>query len=88
MADREAEDSVVRGPAKRFGIRASLLTSWRRRHVRGRMSRKATQFAARRVNAAARADGTVESDQANRPVRVHGRVDAGMLREGVLKGRR
>lgn len=68
--------------AERFGIRANLLTSWRRRHARDRMSAKvkATRFAAVRVKAAA-ADGTIEIDQANRIVRVHGRVDTGMLRE-------
>ena len=66
--------------AERFGIRANLLTSWRRRHARDRLGAKATRFAAVRVKAVA-ADGTIEIDQANRVVRVHGRVDAGMLRE-------
>jgi transposase len=68
--------------AERFGIRANLLTSWRRRHARARLSAtgKAARFAAVQIKAVA-ADGTIEIDQANRIVRVHGRVDAGMLRE-------
>ena len=66
--------------AERFGIRANLLSSWRRRHACDRLGAKATRFAAVRVKAVA-ADGTIEIDQANRVVRVHGRVDAGMLRE-------
>lgn len=68
--------------AERFGIRANLLSSWRRRHARDRLGTKAkaTRFAAVRVKAMA-TDGTIEIDQANRIVRVHGRVDAGMLRE-------
>jgi transposase len=66
--------------AERFGIRANLLTSWRRRHARDRMSAKATRFAAVRVKSAA-TDGTIEIDQANRIVRVYGCVDSGMLRE-------
>ncbi len=68
--------------AERFGVRANLLTSWRRRHARDRLGAKAkaTRFAAVRVKAVA-TDGTIEIDQANRVVRVHGCVDAGMLRE-------
>ena len=66
--------------AERFGIRANLLTSWRRRHARDRLGAKTRRFAAVRIKAVA-TDGTIEIDQANRIVRVHGRVDAGMLRE-------
>ena len=66
--------------AERFGIRANLLSSWRRRHACDRLGAKATRFAAVRVKAVA-TDGTIEIDQANRIVRVHGRVDAWMLRE-------
>ncbi len=68
--------------AERFGIRANLLISWRRRHARTRLSAKgkAARFAAVRIRAVA-TDGTIEIDQANRIVRVYGRVDTGMLRE-------
>ena len=73
-------DASINEVAERFGIRANLLTSWRRRHARDRLGTKATRFAPVRVKAVA-TDGTIEIDQANRVVRVHGRVDAGMLRE-------
>ena len=75
-------DASINEVAERFGIRANLLSSWRHRHARDRLSTKGktARFAVVRVKPAA-TDGTIEIDQANRIVRVHGRVDAWMLRE-------
>jgi transposase-like protein len=70
--------------AERYGIRANLLTAWRRRHAAAAAASKSkasiTRFAAVRVKAA-HVDGTIEIDLSNRLVRVHGIVDSGMLRE-------
>ncbi len=76
--------------AERFGIRANLLSSWRRRHgeARAASKRKVTpaRFAAVRVNAVP-VDGTIEIDLVNRLIRVRGIVDAGMLREVLAASR-
>jgi transposase len=70
--------------AERFGIRANLLTAWRRRRAREIGSSKSknapSRFAAVRIKAVP-ADGTIEIDQTNRLVRVRGIVDSEMLRE-------
>jgi transposase len=70
--------------AERFGIRPNLLTAWRRRAARelaaSKPKSKRARFAAVRLKAVAM-DGTIEIDQANRLIRVHGIVDAAMLRE-------
>lgn len=70
--------------AQRYGVRANLLSAWRRRHaeaiaVSKRKSRP-TRFAAVRMNAVS-SDGMIEIDLANRLVRVRGIVDTEMLRE-------
>jgi transposase-like protein len=74
----------INAVAERYGIRANLLTAWRRRHAREnsvpRPKRGSARFVAVRVNAMP-AEGTIEIDQANHLVRVRGIVDAGMLRE-------
>jgi transposase len=81
--------SLVRGAsindvAQRFGVRANLLSAWRRRHAQAIAvsKRKAApaRFAAVRVKAVS-VDGTIEIDWVNRLIRVHGIVGAGMLRE-------
>jgi len=70
--------------AERYGIRANLLTAWRRRHIALAAAPKPkkipTRFAAVRVNSAP-VDGTIEIDLSNRLIRVRGIVDTGMLRE-------
>jgi transposase len=70
--------------AQRFGVRANLLSAWRRRHAQALAAskRKATpaRFAAVHVKAVS-VDGTIEIDWVNRLIRVHGIVDVGMLRE-------
>jgi transposase-like protein len=70
--------------AERFGIRANLLTAWRRRRALEIGSPKPknapSRFAAVRIKVMP-ADGMIEIDQTNRLVRVRGIVDSGMLRE-------
>jgi transposase-like protein len=83
------EASLVNGAsinevAERYGIRANLLTAWRRRHAApvAALKRKRTpvRFAAVRVNGAP-TDGTIEIDLSSRLIRVRGIVDGAMLRE-------
>lgn len=72
--------------AQRFGIRPNLLTAWRRRRARevaASKPKKRARFAAVRIKSAP-VDGMIEIDQVNHLVRVHGIVDAGMLREVSL----
>lgn len=75
--------------AQRFGVRPNLLTAWRRRRaheIAASKTRKGARFAAVRVKKIT-ADGTIEIDLANQLVRVHGIVDAGMLREVLAASR-
>jgi transposase-like protein len=83
------EASLVAGAsinevAERYGIRANLLSAWRRRQAASvavpKRKKAAVRFAAVRVSGAA-TDGTIEIDLSNRLIRVRGIVDAGMLRE-------
>jgi Transposase len=70
--------------AERFGVNPSLLSTWRRKHaaaiVSSKPAKKPARFAAVRVRSIP-TDGFIEIDLATRCVRVHGIVDAGMLRE-------
>jgi transposase-like protein len=78
-----AEGASINEVADRYGIRANLLTAWRRRHAAATVSKpkaRAARFAAVRVEGATM-DGAIEIDLSNRLVRVRGIVDAGMLRE-------
>jgi transposase-like protein len=83
------EASLVAGAsinevAERFGVRANLLTAWRRRHAKATESAKpnagTARFAAVRMKAVS-LEGTIEIDLSGRLIRVRGIVDAGMLRE-------
>jgi transposase len=78
------EGAAINEVAEQHGIRANLLTAWRRRHAAAMAvsKRKETsaKFAAVRVSTVA-TDGAIEIDLSNRIVRVLGIVDAGMLRE-------
>jgi transposase len=83
------EASLVKGAsinevAERYGIRANLLTAWRRRYAASaeapKRNKTPVRFSAVRVNSAP-TDGTIEIDLSNRLIRVHGIVDAAMLRE-------
>jgi transposase len=70
--------------AERFGVNASLLSTWRRKHAAAvataKPANKAARLAAVRVKRMPE-NGIIEIDLAARCVRVHGVVDAGMLRE-------
>jgi hypothetical protein len=82
-----ASGANVAEVAQRHGVRPALLSSWRRQVSRmGTSSKKAAKFAAVRV-APALPDGTIEIDLAGGCVRVHGIVDAGMLREVLAAAR-
>jgi len=83
------EASLVTGAsinevAQRYGVRANLLTAWRRRHTAATAISKpkagTTRFAAVRVKAIP-VEGTIEIDLSSRLMRVRGIVDVGMLRE-------
>jgi transposase len=80
-----AAGASINEVAEQHGIRANLLTAWRRRHAAAKAvsKRKKTsaKFAAVRVPTSATDDGSIEIDLSNRVVRVRGIVDAGMLRE-------
>jgi transposase len=70
--------------AEHHGVRANLLTAWRRRHAAAmavsKRKKTSAKFAAVRVSTVA-TDGSIEIDLSNRIVRVRGIVDAGVLRE-------
>lgn len=78
------EGAVIGEVANRFGVRAALIASWRRQlerqPVRGASAKNAPQFAAVRVDRLS-SEGVIEIDLASRCIRVHGIVDAAMLRE-------
>lgn len=83
------EASLVKGAsinevAEQHGIRANLLTAWRRRYAAAtavsKHKKTSAKFAAVRVSTAA-TDSSIEIDLSNGIVRVRGIVDAGMLRE-------
>jgi transposase len=80
-----AAGASINEVAERYGVRANLLTAWRRRHAAGaiavsKLKVSPVGFAAVRVKVAP-AEGTIEIDLSSRLVRIHGIVDAGMLRE-------
>ena len=78
------EGASINEVADRYGIRANLLTAWRRRHTASVTAAKPektqVRFATVRVNASL-TDGTIEIDLSNRLIRVRGIVDGAMLRE-------
>jgi transposase len=83
------EASLVAGAsinevAERYGVRANLVTAWRRRHTQANAVSKhkasAVSFAAVSVKSVP-TEGTIEIDLSNRLILVRGTIDAGMLRE-------
>lgn len=71
--------------AERYGVRANLISAWRRKHASATdaagSATKTVRFAAVRVIRTAVTDGVVEIDLPNHCIRVRGIVDARMLRE-------
>jgi transposase len=85
VADSRLPGASVQDVARRHGVRANLLSAWRRQEQAARAA-KPVKFAAVKVSAAP-ADGLIEIDLAGRCVRVRGIVDARMLREVLAAAR-
>ena len=82
VAESSVAGASVQSVAERHGIRAALLSSWRRKpraKSAKRTDKSVARFAAVRVESAV--DGTIEIDLANGCVRVLGTVSSVMLRE-------
>jgi hypothetical protein len=85
VADSRVAGASVQEVAERHGVRANLVTAWRRRDQAARAA-KPVKFAAVKVSAAP-ADGSIEIDLAGGCVRVRGIVDGAMLREVLAAAR-
>ena len=79
VADSYVAGASVQAVAQRHGVRANLLTAWRRQAAALRTA-KPVKFAAVKLQAVP-ADGSIEIDQVAGCVRVRGIVDGAMLRE-------
>jgi transposase len=86
VADSRKPGATVQEVASRHGVRANLLSSWRRQIPTPRAITKPVSFAAVRVSAAP-ADGVIEIDLHGGCVRVRGQVDGQMLREVLAAAR-
>jgi hypothetical protein len=78
VADSRVARATVQEVAERHGVRANLLSAWRRQDAS--RAAKPVKFAAVKVSAAP-ADGSIEIDLVAGCVRVRGIVDGTMLRE-------
>ncbi len=79
VADSRLAGASVQEVAQRHGVRANLLSAWRRQDRAARAA-KQVKFAAVKVSAAP-AEGSIEIDLVAGCVRVRGIVDGTMLRE-------
>ncbi len=79
VAESREPGASVNEVAQRHGVRAALLSAWRRK-VAIETTSSAVRFTAVQLSAAA-SDGVIEIDLSSRCVRVRGIVDAAMLRE-------
>lgn len=87
VADSRVAGAAVHEVARRHGVRANLLSAWRRRDGKSKVAAKA-QFAAVRVSAASPPrEGSIEIDFNGGCVRVRGVVDGAMLREVLAAAR-
>ncbi len=84
VADSRVAGASVQAVAQRHGVRANLLSAWRRQDESSR-AKKPVRFAA--VISAVPADGSIEIDLAGGCVRVRGIVDGTMLREVLAAAR-
>jgi transposase len=84
VADSRVAGATVQEVAERHGVRANLLSAWRRQEAS--RAAKPVKFAAVKVSAAP-ADGSIEIDLVARCVRVRGIVDGTMLREVLAAAR-
>ena len=85
VADSRVAGAAVQEVAQRHGVRANLLSAWRRQDDASR-ARKPVKFAAVKVSTAP-VDGSIEIDLVARCVRVRGIVDGRMLREVLAVAR-
>ncbi len=85
VADSRVVGAVVQEVARRHGVRASLLSAWRRQDEASRAG-KPVRFAAVKVSSAP-VDGSIEIDLVAGCVRVRGIVDGMMLREVLAAAR-
>ena len=85
VAESRMAGTSVQEVARRHGVRANLLSAWRRQDQAARAA-KPVKFAAVKVSAAP-ADGSIEIDIAAGCVRVRGIVDGTMLREVLAAAR-
>jgi len=85
VADSRVAGASVQEVAERHGVRANLLSAWRRKDSASRMT-KAVKFAAVKVSVAPM-DGSIEIDLVAGCVRVRGIVDGTMLREVLAAAR-
>ena len=85
IADSRVAGASVQAVAERHGVRANLLSAWRRQDDASRAA-KPVKFAAVKVSAAP-AGGSIEIDLAAGCVRVRGIVDGTMLREVLAAAR-
>jgi transposase len=85
VADSRVAGASVQEVAQRHGVRANLLSAWRRQDDASRAV-KPVKFAAVKVSAAP-TDGSIEIDLAAGCVRVRGIVDGTMLRDVLAAAR-
>ena len=85
VADSRVAGASVQAVAERHGVRANLLSAWRRQE-RASQASKPVRFAAVKLSAVP-ADGSIEIDLAAGCVRVRGIVDGAMLREVLAAAR-
>ena len=86
VADSRVAGASVQEVAQRHGVRANLLSAWRRQAPTTRVVAKRVKFASVQLSAAP-ADGVIEIDLHAGCVRVRGRVDGTMLREVLAAAR-
>ena len=85
VADSRVAGASVQEVAERHGVRANLLSAWRRKDQASRVA-KQVKFAAVKLSAAP-AEGSIEIDLVTGCVRVRGIVDGAMLREVLAAAR-
>lgn len=87
IAESRQPGASVNEVAQRHGVRAALLTAWRRKAASRSIPRSAgSGFAEVQLSAAA-SEGVIEIDLSSRCVRVRGIVDGAMLREVLAAAR-
>jgi transposase len=84
VADSRVAGASVQEVARRHGVRANLLSAWRRQA--DTMRTRAAKFAAVKVQAVP-VEGLIEIDLAAGCVRVRGIVDGAMLRQVLVAAR-